>query len=173
MTALRQPDFSNKYYGSKPQPEVINDSELEQKIIRQSKVKQKKLAKPKAFASSNTVPQNLKLLSVVQKFSFGLAVASMSASIGLYISTVQIPKLWTQEYQHLEDLQLKERQLIAINENMKYQIAQEAGKDKELSITQPESAMFINPAKIDRRKLPEAVNNQQEIVNLKHNSLGY
>ena len=170
MTALRQPDFSTKYYSPKPQQKKVED--LDRKIGR-SQVRQKKLTKAKAFTSSNTLPKNLKLLSIVQKCSFGLAVGSMSASIGLYISTVQIPKLWSQEYQHLEDLQLQERQLIAINETLKYQIAGEAKKNEELAISQPESAMFINPAKISKRKLPDVVNNQQKIVNLKHNSLGY
>ncbi|MBE9047215.1 hypothetical protein IQ255_22910 [Pleurocapsales cyanobacterium LEGE 10410] len=170
MNALRQPDFSTKYYPPQPPQQKVGDLH---EATRRPQVGQKKIVKANEFAASNTLPKNLQLLSILQKGSFGLAIASMTASISLYLSAVQIPKLWSQEYQHLEDLQLQERQLIAINEKLKYQIAQEAGNNQELSISQPESAMFISPAKISARRLPETVNNQQETVKLKHSSLGY
>jgi hypothetical protein len=97
----------------------------------------------------------------------------MTASISLYVSTVKIPQLWSQEYQHLEDLQQQERQLVAVNETIKYQIAQEAGKNKSLIISKPESAIFINPAQVKTRKPADLQQTQSKIAELKYNSLGY
>ena len=170
MSALRQPNFSTEYYSPQGQPQQIND---QTQVVRQPQVSSAKIVKTKAFSSSTTLPRNLKLLSLLQKGSFGLAIASMTASIGLYISTVHIPKLWSQEYQHLENLQRQERQLVAINETIKYQIAQEAGQDDRLAISKPESAVFINPAKIKINNSSKMNKKQNQAVELKPNSLGY
>jgi len=165
MSALRQPNFSTEYYSPQGQPQQIKD---QTQVVSSAKI-----VKTKAFSSSTTLPRNLKLLSLLQKGSFGLAIASMTASIGLYISTVHIPKLWSQEYQHLENLQRQERQLVAINETIKYQIAQEAGQDDRLAISKPESAVFINPAKIKINNSSKMNKKQNQAVELKPNSLGY
>lgn len=169
MSALRQPDFSTDYYYPPAQPKRVSDRSQ----IVESQVKPAKVVRAKAFRASNSLPKNLKTLSRIQQTSFAIAIASMSASIALYASTVQIPKQWSQEYQHLEDLQLQERQLIAINETIKYQIAQEAGKDNRLAISKPESAIFINPAKVEAKKQLERDRDREKAVELKHNSWGY
>ena len=97
----------------------------------------------------------------------------MLASTGLYISTVKIPQLWSQEYHNLENLQRQERELISINEKIKYQIASEAGKNRNLSISTPESAIFITPAKVNAPgQLPADASNQK-VVEIKYNNLGY
>ena len=170
MSALRQPNFSTEYYSPQPQSTEINN---QRQVVRRSKVGSPKIVKSKAFSSSTTLPSNLQALSLLQKGSFCLAIASMTASIGLYISTVHIPKLWSQEYQHLENLQRQERQLVAINETIKYQMAQEAVQDSRLSISKPESALFINPAKTKIKNQSKIINNQHQLANLKENTLGY
>ena len=154
MSALRQPDFDTQNYYHQIQPTTQN------KVVR-----------PTSISSRNTLPNRLKTLSLIQKSSFGLAIASMTASIGLYIYTVQIPKFWSQEYQQLENLQRQERQLIAINETMKYQIAQEASKDGQLSISESRSALFISPKKIEPKITSDKSTNRQEVV--EHSSFGY
>jgi hypothetical protein len=177
MSALRQAE----YYSPRLQPQQIAQQYPE--IIKQPQVKSTKVLKTRSFTQSQTLPHNLKVLSLLQKGSFGIALVSLSVSIGLYISTVQIPKLWSQEYQNLEDLQRQERQLIAINETIKYQTAQAASQDKNLSISTPESAVFIPPAKITnkqesetaiaKRTLRVIAQQQTQTVKLKHNNLGY
>lgn len=170
MSALRQPDFSADYYHSQAKPnKAINQAP----VVRRSPVQPAKVVKSKNFHNSQNLPKNLKTLSLIQKGSFAIAIATMSASISLYASTVKIPKLWSQEYQHLEDLQLQERQLVAVNETIKYQIAQEAGRDHRLIISKPESAIFISPAKVQAKKPVNLEKNQQKIAELKYNSLGY
>lgn len=170
MSALRQPDFSPDYYYPESEPnELVNQAP----IAKRSPEQTAQVIKSKAFPNSQTLPKNLKTLSLIQKGSFAIAIATMTASISLYASTVKIPKLWSQEYQHLEDLQLQERQLVAVNETIKYQIAQEAGRDQRLSISKPESAIFISPAKVRAKNSADLEKNQQKIVELKYNSLGY
>jgi len=168
MSALRQPDFDDYYYAQPQANPVVNQPQIAKPQVKKSQV-----VKSKNFRSANNLPKNLKILSQIQKGSFAIAIATMTASIGLYASTVQIPKLWSQEYQHLEDLQLQERQLVAINETIKYQIAQEAGQDSRLSITKPESAIFISPAKVKARKSPSSNPAQEKTVELKHTNSGY
>ena len=170
MSALRQPNFSTEYYSPKTQPPKIN---YQPQVVRQPKANSKKIVESKAFLSSTSLPSNLQALSLLQKGSCGLAIATMTASIGLYISTVRIPKLWSQEYQHLENLQRQERQLVAINETIKYQIAHEAGQDDRLIIAKPESAVFINPAKTQIKNQSKSRKNQNQTIELKHSTLGY
>ena len=168
MSALRKPDFSPEYY----QPQAQKAANYRHPLVKKP-VKSAKVLNHKTFPASDTLPKHLKTLSLLQKGSFGLAIASMAASIGLYMATVQIPKLWSQEYQHLEDLQLQERQLISINETIKYQIAQEASQDSSLALSKPESAVFISPAKVELKKQPKNTATELEEVALKYNGLGY
>ena len=170
MSALRQPNFHSEYYT--PRIQLANTDSQHQEVATQPLKKPAKTVCPTTFPTQNSLPKQLKTLSLIQKGSFGLAIASMTVSVGLYISTVQIPKLWSQEYRHLEDLQLQERQLIAINETMKYQIAREASKNSDLSVSQPESALFISPAKVAPKKLP-ATAEASEAIELEQSSLGY
>ena len=171
MSALRQPDF-DRYYS----PET-SFTALQTPSQNRSKpttaTKSKNAVKQGSFPQQNRLPQNLKLLSALQKTSFGLAIGSMLASTALYISTVQIPGQWSQEYRNLEDLQRQERQLIAINEKIKYQIAREAGSDRNLTISQPESAIFITPAKVNSKAYLKTPSNDREIVKIKYDNLGY
>lgn len=163
MSALPQQNFSTQYYAPQPYPKKLDNPQIQvNKVLRTN-----------TFTQSQTLPHNLKILALLQKASFGVALASMSASMGLYISTVRIPELWSEKYQNLENLQRQERQLIAINETMKYQIAQAASKDRRLNISTPESALFITPAKIKNQSELAANTNQQSTVKLQHNTLGY
>lgn len=169
MSALRQPDFDSEYYSVQQQ----THSAIKPSTTASPQVSRNKVVKSRAFRSANNLPQNLKTLSQVQKGSFAVAIATMTASICLYASTVQIPKLWSQEYRHLEDLQLQERQLVAINETIKYQIAREASGDENLNIAAPESAVFIRPAKVKPRQVSNSNPAQEKTLELKHNSWGY
>jgi len=170
MSALRQPEFDPNYYYSSTQPqEIVNQPQ----IATQSSTRKARVVKSKSFPTVNTLPNKLKTLSLLQKGSFGLAIATMTASISLYASTVKIPQQWSQEYHHLEDLQLQERQLIAINETIKYQIAQEASQDDRLAISAPDSAIFIRPAKVRAKQKTPADPVKQKTLELKHNSWGY
>lgn len=171
MSALRQPNFPPEYYSLSNS--INKKSNQNQSVVLNSTPNSAKTLYSPTFPQTNNLPSSLQVLSLIQKGSFSLALISMAASIGLYASTVQIPKLWSQEYQNLENLQRQERQLIAINETIKYQIAQEAGKNDSLSVSTPESAVFVSPAKVRIKTIPEQTINQQKRIELKHNNLGY
>ena len=170
MSALRQSDL-DRYYSSQPQSKRIETRDRLR--VKSTSPQVRKVVKSRDFPQYDKLPQNLKLLSALQKTSFGLALGSMLASTGLYISTVQIPKVWSQEYRHLEDLQRQERQLIAINEKIKYHIARQAGQDKSLSISQPESAVFVTPVKANSQVRVETPRYDREVAKIKYNQLGY
>ncbi len=170
MSALPQPDFE-RYYS--PKPEFADSTSLSRQGSKSTAPQRKNAVKQGSFPQQNRLPQKLKLLSALQKTSFTLAITSMLASTGLYISTVQIPEQWSKEYRNLEDLQRQERQLIAINEKIKYQIGQDARSDRNLSISQPESAVFITPAKVNSEVELKNPSNNREVVKIKHDNLGY
>ena len=170
MSALRKPDLPDEYYESIIREPKITS--LPQERTEESQPELAKVLKPKTFNRANTLPKNIKVLSLLQKGSFGLAIASITTSIGVYISTVQIPEVWSREYQHLENLQRQERQLIAINEKIKYQIAREAGNDSQLSIS-TESAVFVSPAKIEFKSSQNIGKKFNAIAEFKHGSYGY
>ena len=171
MSALRQPDFAPQSYLQKPQfkPQKNYNQQPSKRNHREAR----KVIKSQTFPQQNRLPQNLQLLSLLQKGSFGLALVSLAASMGLYISTVKIPELWSQEYRNLENLQRQERELTAINEKIKYQIAHEASKDNRLSISKPESAIFIPPAKTKLKHDLENSLKHPPTAKVKHIGLGY
>lgn len=128
------------------------------------------------------LPVKLQVLLLLQRGSFGVALISMAASVGFYISTVKIPQVWSQEYKNLETLQRQERQLTAINETLKYQLAKQAGQQYQQSaLVTSENALFITPAKV--KIAPEgnqltsdytlpSTSSDRELL-LEHSSLGY
>jgi hypothetical protein len=171
MSALRKPVFEPQYSTTKPQFQPPRDYHQKLAIPHHQQVK--KVANSRKFPQQSKLPQNLQLLSLLQKSSFALALVSMTTSIGLYVSTVQIPELWSQEYRNLEDLQSQERELIAINEKIKYQIAHDASQDHRLAISNPNSAIFISPAKVNLKNGLATNLNNLATSKLKHSNLGY
>ncbi|MGF1540050.1 MAG: hypothetical protein ACFCU5_06295 [Pleurocapsa sp.] len=120
------------------------------------------------------IPVKLQVLLLLQKTSFVLALLSMATSLGLYIATVGIPQLWSQEYKKLENLQQQERQLIAINESLKYQLAHEAKQqNNNLSLQQSDDAVFITPAPVNIERKVDEEHKGTELVKFKYTSLGY
>ena len=171
MSALRKPDLETQYYS--PQPQFKPPKKYNRRLTNSPQKQVRKVVKSRNFPQQSKLPQNLKLLSLLQKGSFGLALVSMAASVGLYASTVKIPELWSEEYRNLENLQRQERELIAINEKIKYQIAHEASEDNRLSISKPESAIFIPPAKVNLKSGLKTVSHDREVTKIQYNNLGY
>ena len=170
MSALPKPAFEPQYYSPQPQFQPLKNGE--RKLANSNPKRVKKAVKNRSFPQQNRLPQNIQLLSLLQKGSFGLALVSLAASLGLYTSTVKIPELWSQEYRNLENLQRQERELTAINEKIKYQIAREASQDHNLSISKSDSAVFISPAKVNLKHNLDS-NSKIQTTSLKHTSLGY
>ena len=103
------------------------------------KVSAQKLPKNKIVAtktrtaqlkSSNQVktPFWLQSLIVLNHGSSLLCYLTATAALVLYGMTVYAPKLWTQKYAQLQDLQKKERQFTSVDEMFKDELAQSATK---------------------------------------------
>ena len=120
-------------------------------------------------------PPKLQLLVKLQQASFGFALISMASSVGLYLATVSIPQLWSQEYQHLERLQRQERQLTEINETLKYQMARQAkGEDSQMSTLEPDGAVFVAPAEVDVNPQPaSSKRDRRKEIAFKYAAPGY
>ena len=168
-SSLRQ-GMPDRYYS--PQPQFQPQKNNYQKLTNPNRKQVRKVVKSRSFPQQNKLPHDLQLLSLLQKGSFGIALVSLAASLGLYTSTVKIPELWSLEYRNLENLQRQERELTAINEKIKYQIAHEASKDNRLSISQPDSAVFIAPAKVNL-KHGSSIDSNNTQTSIRHTSLGY
>lgn len=177
MSALRQPQFPAEYYSGSQLPQPRKSA-----INRPNKFRRpNSSSRPTQLHQSLKLPIKLQILLLLQKGSFGLALISMATSLGVYISSVRIPQLWSQEYQNLENLQRQERQLTAINETLKYQIAQQAREQKQnLTWQKPEEAVFVTPATVEENSQVNLAvrDDSQKILRdrhlkLKHAFLGY
>jgi hypothetical protein len=130
MAASPQPEFRNVNYSS----------------VTLQTPKQKYSKKTTSLARKKRSSATLQLLTWLQKGSSSVAAIAMLGGISVYVATVRIPQLWTQEYENLEELQLQERQLVAIDESLKYEIAQKAQQTElEMSPISPENTIFLKP----------------------------
>ncbi|WP_052055750.1 hypothetical protein [Myxosarcina sp. GI1] len=119
-------------------------------------------------------PARLRLLMKIQQGSFGLALASMASSVGLYLATVSIPQVWSQEYQYLETLQRQERQLTEINETLKYQMARQAERNNSgITTFEEDSAVFVTPAEVKPKPIKSSSRDRRQEVAFKYAAPGY
>ena len=150
MSALPEPNFRDVAHSpSQPRTSIVTARKI---LSNTAKLPRKK-------QSSVT----LKLLILLQKSSSLLAVVMMLSSMGIYLATVRIPRLWSQEYEHLEALQRQERNLVAMDESLKYEIARQAEQPEwEMSAISPENTLFLQANSF---KLPQkAIASDSEIV---------
>ena len=122
----------------------------QQKAANHSKISPSQTAK---FPQVQPLPAKLKVLLLLQKSSLGLAFILIATSIAVYVSTVRIPELWSKKYQDLERLQRQERQLVATNESLKHELAQQAQQeDSNLTLINSKNTLFIPPASLSQRQ---------------------
>ena len=175
MSALRQPSFPVESYPSRQYAQHGRLSPENRQKVKST------VAHPAKFPQTKRLPVKLQVLLLLQRGSLGLALISMATSLGLYLSTVPIPQLWSQEYKKLETLQRQERQLTEINETLKYQIARQSEvENSNLSIQQPNDAVFIPVSEVNvKTELDSAKSVRSNhmstlrTIKLKHISLGY
>ena len=153
MSALPKPNFQDVvYYSSQPQTSSVTSRRISSNTAKL----------PGKKHSSAT----LKLLILLQKSSSLLAVVMMLSSMGIYLATVRIPQLWSQEYEHLEALQRQERNLVAMDESLKYEIARQAEQPEwEMSAIAPENTLFLqaNSSKLPQKAVASNFKIEQSI----------
>lgn len=99
---------------------------------------------------SPSAPQlslKIQFLLALQKGASLLSAAIVLVTLGVYAWTVYVPKLWSKEFRKLETLQSNERQLVAMDETLKNQLAQQA-EDPKMGLVPPHPSqpLFLAPA---------------------------
>lgn len=137
MSALPIPQLQDLDTAARSQ---TSQAEILEKRNRSPKVSDRQ--KAIKFSRRQKASTTLVLLKFLQKGSAVLAVFTMVGSLAIYLSTVRIPQLWSQEYESLGALQRQEQQLVAIDEALKYEIAQQA-QEAELEMLPISSARTL------------------------------
>ena len=124
------------------------------------------------FPDVKRLPVKLRVLLLLQKSSFGLAFGLIATSVAVYVSTVRIPEMWSKQYRDLETLQRQERQLVAINESLKHELAQQAQQEENnLELITSDNTIFIPPAPVHLQS--EQANLTQQQVSAQNIPMGY
>jgi hypothetical protein len=109
-------------------------------------------------------PVWLRSLLRVERASSAAAVLLLGGALTLYGLTVYSEQRWSQEYQKLETLRLREQQLSAASEVLKHQLAKEAqNPETGLAPQKPADTIFLAPAP-ERRVSAGAVPNSSPAI---------
>lgn len=107
-------------------------------------------------------PVWLQSLLRVERASSAAVVLLLGGALALYGLTVYSQQQWSQEYQKLETLRLREQQLTAASEVLKHQLAKEAqNPETGLAPQKPADTIFLQPVP-DRRSLGARTPNSEE-----------
>jgi hypothetical protein len=119
-----------------------------------------------APTQKQVVSRKLRSLSILEKIVATVTFCLLGSTLGIYAWTVYIPKVWDKEFVKLETLQRHERHLLATNETLKHQLAQQAEKPETgFSHPQPFQTIFLrrksaaNPKPVP--SLPQSIQNSQ------------
>ena len=131
----------------------------------------------KVLPNSRFQPAWLRSLLQVQRASSVAVMLLLGGALSLYGLTVYSEQRWSQEYQKLETLRLREQQLSATSEVLKNQLAKEAeNPETGLASQKPGELIFLQPAPVGRSPQaatipsPEPVRSRQGVV---ETPLGY
>ncbi|MEG4572538.1 hypothetical protein QUA56_07530 [Microcoleus sp. N3A4] len=106
-------------------------------------------------------PVWLRSLLQAQRLSSVAAVMLLGGALSLYGLTVYGEQRWSQEYQKLETLRLREQQLSAASEVLKHQLAKEAqNPETGLASQNPGDTIFLQPAPETRSPVAAARNSE-------------
>jgi len=104
-------------------------------------------SKVRTLPQPRSLPAWLKLLMKVQQGSTAMSLLLMGAVLMIYGWTVFTQQRWGHEYRRWGALQKHEQQLMATNEVLKNQMAQQAENPKSgLVAPDPSSMIFLAPA---------------------------
>lgn len=100
----------------------------------------------------------VQLLVAAQRGSSILAAVAVFFTLATYGWSVYLPKRWSQEFQKLEALQSYERQLVAMDETLKHQLASLATQpNRGLVPPHPSQPFFVAQPKKNTASHPNAV----------------
>jgi len=132
MLAQNRPSPQEKVIPIKKTSSTTSRNLTKVKLRNKTNTAQKKQTpKNRKYVSNTTFsevksPLWLKVLTFLGTTSTGLSIAFVAVGVTVYGLTVSAPRLWTQKYQNLQDLQKKERQFTFTDEMLKHKLAEEA-----------------------------------------------
>lgn len=116
----------------------------------------------KVMPDRQSQPMWLRSLLRVERASCAAAVLLLGGALTLYGLTVYSEQRWSQEYQKLETLRLREQQLSAASEVLKHQLAKEAQNPETGLIPQkPADTIFLSPVPPSRSPVVVAPNSEE------------
>ncbi|MEB3311138.1 MAG: hypothetical protein VKJ02_12980 [Snowella sp.] len=89
---------------------------------------QKPSSAPPIHLPQNPLPTGLQFLLRFQQATSVMTFGLVGVALAVYALSVYTPRTWSHEYKKLRSLQNNERQLVATNEILKNQLAQQAEK---------------------------------------------
>ncbi len=108
-------------------------------------------------ASVTVLPQQTELpgwlssLVIAQRVAVGAGLVGAIATLGLYGLTVKSQQTWAKTYNRLELLQRNERDLLAVNEGLKHQLAQQADDPRNGLVPQNTTSTIFLPPTLPQR----------------------
>lgn len=100
----------------------------------------------RSLPTTQTVPNWLKLLLVLQHTSGPLALSLVTAALVVYGWTVHVQQIWSNNFHQLERLQQQERNLTTYGQMVNHQIAKQAeAPDTNLALPGPQNTIFLEP----------------------------
>lgn len=106
--------------------------------------------------TQKTLPTSLQFLLRFQQATSIMTFGLVGVALMVYGLTVYTPRTWSHEYKKLRSLQNHERQLVATNEILKNQLAQQAEKPNSgLVRPNPNYNIFL-PTSTDLKSVPKA-----------------
>lgn len=101
----------------------------------------------------NRLPKSVVALQAIEKIVFVCTLGLGAATLGIYSLTVQNQQQWMKKYNHLQNLERYERQLVTASEILKNRMASQAETtDTGLVPQNPETTIFLDP--VEQRRVP-------------------
>ncbi len=123
---------------------------------RRMRSRQSSLATP-IDLTQKTLPTGLQFLLRFQQATSVITFGLVGVALTVYGLTVYTPRTWSHEYKRLRSLQNHERQLVATNEILKNQLAQQAEKPNSgLVRPNPNYNIFLPSSAENKTLAPQA-----------------
>ena len=111
------------------------------------KLSAQRLTKLRVSTLSNTTPSWMQWLVRSQQYTCAIAFILIGGTLASYAAIVYSQQLWNQEYQKLQSLQRKERELTTAEELLKNKLAETAITPNQGLITpSPDNNLFLEAA---------------------------
>ena len=116
-------------------------------VAPKSKISPQRLAKLRISPLSKTAPTWVQWLNQSQRYTSAIAFILISATLSSYSAIVYSQQQWNREYQKLQSLQRKERELTTAEELLKNQLAETAiTPNQGLISPSPKNNLFLEAA---------------------------